>query len=57
LGVATQCGRCEGCAREVIAQCSSSQPMAAAHNRVEPVVWLAAERSPVCPSSLHLQAA
>ncbi len=21
LGVATQCGRCEGCAREVIAQC------------------------------------
>ncbi|MEY3872378.1 MAG: hypothetical protein RLZZ296_1373, partial [Pseudomonadota bacterium] len=22
LGVATQCGRCEGCARDVVAQCS-----------------------------------
>ncbi len=29
LGVATQCGRCEGCAREVVAQCSASAPMAA----------------------------
>jgi bacterioferritin-associated ferredoxin len=23
LGVATQCGRCEGCARDVVAQCSA----------------------------------
>lgn len=29
LGVATQCGRCEGCARDVIAQCSASRPVAA----------------------------
>ncbi|WP_367068339.1 (2Fe-2S)-binding protein [Oryzisolibacter sp. LB2S] len=29
LGVATQCGRCEDCARDVVAQCCSSAPMAA----------------------------
>ena len=29
LGVATQCGRCEGCAREVVAQCSATSPTAA----------------------------
>ena len=29
LGVATQCGRCEGCARDVVAQCSASGPVAA----------------------------
>ena len=29
LGVATQCGRCEDCARDVVAQCCSSQPVAA----------------------------
>ncbi len=29
LGVATQCGRCEGCARELVAQCSTSAPTAA----------------------------
>jgi bacterioferritin-associated ferredoxin len=29
LGVATQCGRCEGCARDVIAQCNAAQPVAA----------------------------
>ena len=28
LGVATQCGQCEGCARDVVAQCSSSCPTA-----------------------------
>ncbi|GAB3360275.1 MULTISPECIES: (2Fe-2S)-binding protein [Giesbergeria] len=32
LGVATQCGRCEGCAREVVAQCHASRPVAALHN-------------------------
>lgn len=31
LGVATQCGQCEGCAREVVAQCSSMEPPAAIH--------------------------
>ncbi len=29
LGVATQCGRCEGCARDVVAQCSATHPVAA----------------------------
>lgn len=29
LGVATQCGQCEGCARDLVAQCSTSHPMAA----------------------------
>ena len=29
LGVATQCGCCESCARDVVAQCSASQPVAA----------------------------
>ncbi len=28
LGVATQCGQCEGCARDVVAQCSASCPTA-----------------------------
>lgn len=29
LGVATQCGQCEGCARELVAQCSATSPVAA----------------------------
>ena len=29
LGVATQCGRCEDCARSVVSQCSVGQPTAA----------------------------
>ena len=29
LGVATQCGRCEGCARDVVNQCSAAHPVAA----------------------------
>jgi bacterioferritin-associated ferredoxin len=29
LGVATQCGRCEGCARDVVVQCSATSPTAA----------------------------
>ena len=28
LGVATQCGQCEGCVRDVVAQCSASCPVA-----------------------------
>lgn len=31
LGVATQCGQCEGCAREVVAQCRGACPVAAIH--------------------------
>jgi len=37
LGVATQCGRCEDCARDVVAQCCSSQPVAALRSEVAPV--------------------
>ena len=29
LGVATQCGQCEGCARDVVAQCNALHPVAA----------------------------
>ncbi|MBS0428227.1 MAG: (2Fe-2S)-binding protein [Proteobacteria bacterium] len=36
LGVATQCGRCEGCARDVVAQCSASHPVAALNCDFEP---------------------
>ncbi|MBU0590297.1 MAG: (2Fe-2S)-binding protein [Gammaproteobacteria bacterium] len=28
-GVATQCGQCEGCARDVVTQCCPSHPVAA----------------------------
>jgi bacterioferritin-associated ferredoxin len=35
LGVATQCGQCEDCARDVIAQCNSMAPVAALHNDAE----------------------
>ena len=38
LGVATQCGRCEGCARDVVAQCSASHPIAAIHNEAQSCV-------------------
>ena len=31
LGVATCCGSCEGCARELVDQCSASHPVAALH--------------------------
>lgn len=29
LGVATQCGQCEGCARSIVDQCCATQPVAA----------------------------
>jgi bacterioferritin-associated ferredoxin len=29
LGVATQCGQCESCARDVVAQCNPRHPVAA----------------------------
>lgn len=36
LGVATQCGNCEGCAREIVDQCSRTHPTAALHCAIEP---------------------
>ena len=29
LGIATQCGQCESCARDIVAQCNSAHPVAA----------------------------
>ena len=31
LGVATHCGQCEPCARDIVAQCCASAPVAAIH--------------------------
>lgn len=36
LGVATQCGQCEGCARDIVAQCSASHPVAALNRESGP---------------------
>ncbi|GAA6119807.1 (2Fe-2S)-binding protein [Acidovorax sp. FG27] len=41
LGVATQCGRCEDCARAVVAQCGVSYPVAALHNETTQTIQLA----------------
>lgn len=51
LGVASQCGQCEGCARDVVAQCSGACPTAnitkLAANLMEGSAWN--------PPSPHLQ--
>jgi bacterioferritin-associated ferredoxin len=36
LGVGTQCGQCEGCARDIVAQCSASHPVAALSREAQP---------------------
>lgn len=43
LGVATQCGRCETCARDVVAKCCAQGSIAAIHNEIaaEPAPELA----------------
>ena len=46
LGVATQCGQCEGCARDVVAQCSAISPVAALRN--DAVVACASEGGSTC---------
>ncbi|MES2950100.1 MAG: (2Fe-2S)-binding protein [Pseudomonadota bacterium] len=38
LGVATQCGKCEECARDVVAQCSRTHPVAALHCESQRIV-------------------
>ncbi|MEJ7931291.1 (2Fe-2S)-binding protein [Ramlibacter sp. AN1015] len=48
LGVATQCGQCESCAREVVAQCCSNHPVAALRPTDQPVqrpVWISSTAS------------
>jgi bacterioferritin-associated ferredoxin len=42
LGVATQCGKCEGSARDVVAQCSNVCPTAHIKPAIQPLenlVW------------------
>lgn len=59
LGVATQCGCCESCARDVVAQCSATSPVAALHNEaaVQPVQLANSLReSKAWNSSLHSRA-
>ena len=49
LGVATQCGQCESCAREVVAQCSATAPVAAmqlAASITEGSAWTSQQVSP-----------
>ncbi|MGJ7490671.1 (2Fe-2S)-binding protein [Variovorax sp. ZT4R33] len=60
LGVATQCGQCEGCARDVVAQCSASHPVAALnHGDGGRVIQLATsiQESSAWNSSRHSRAA
>ena len=38
LGVATQCGKCEECARDVVAQCHRTHPVAALQSKSRPIV-------------------
>lgn len=48
LGVATQCGQCESCARDVVAQCCASAPVAAiqlASRITEGSAWNSSQRS------------
>ena len=57
LGVATQCGRCESCARDVVAQCCASRPVAAIHNESQPKTVQLADKileSKAWPSSTTL---
>lgn len=58
LGIAMQCGRCESCARDVVARCSSSHSVAAIHNEAQ-TVQLANNilESKAWSSSQHLSAA
>jgi bacterioferritin-associated ferredoxin len=59
LGVATQCGRCETCARDVVAKCCARGNSAAIHNESAQTVQLATSilESNAWPSSQALQAA
>lgn len=60
LGVATQCGQCEGCARDVVAQCSALHPVAAISRDFEREASQLATSAPgsnVWNSSPHLASA
>ncbi len=46
LGVATQCGQCEQCARDVVAQCCASRPVAAIQGLPQTIVQLHRDAAP-----------
>ncbi len=48
LGVASQCGQCEGCARDVVAQCSASSPTASITRAIPPLEGRSWNISPPC---------
>ncbi|MBL0419442.1 (2Fe-2S)-binding protein [Ramlibacter sp. AW1] len=48
LGVATQCGNCESCAREIVDQCCASRPVAALQSSQPAVgrpIWISSTAS------------
>lgn len=48
LGVATQCGNCESCAREVVEQCRPCHPVAALQSQASALhrpVWISSTAS------------
>lgn len=48
LGVATQCGQCEGCARELVEQCCPGHPVAAMRQESQApqaIAWLSSQPS------------
>ncbi len=52
LGVATQCGQCEGCARDVVAQCNGHSPTAnirLANHAVEGNDWNTSQLTSASP--------
>jgi bacterioferritin-associated ferredoxin len=51
LGVATQCGQCETCARDVVAQCCGSHPVAALHRETTVQLDTSITESRAWPSS------
>jgi bacterioferritin-associated ferredoxin len=57
LGVATQCGQCEGCAREVVAQCTSGHAVAALHCETTVQLSAALRGSRAWPQSAAVAAA
>lgn len=55
LGVSTQCGQCEGCARDIVKQCRATQPGACVSRASHPLeanTW-----TPSCPPLSLLAAA
>ena len=52
LGVATQCGQCENCARDVVAQCCGSHPVAALHRESLVAAMVHGDKRPPAPGDI-----